>query len=695
MNHALACARGGRESPRRAEHEPEMERPFRSDRGGDEPPTAALDDRPTPRRGSRIPPPPEDDWYRSGAGTDAGSGDATDDTAPLSRFGRRSDERSGATRALPHEEHDWRAERQPPRQLVLDRYRLERRIGAGGFGVVWLAFDEKLEREVAVKVVQFEGNDPVSERAVREARVAARLNHPGIVALYELGADDEAVYLVSELVPGRTLAELTRAGAVSDRDVARIGAALCDALAHAHQRKVIHRDVKPQNVLVVDEPAAGAGFAKLADFGVAHLSSGDPLTRTGDVVGTLAYMAPEQAEGERVTAAADVYSLALTLYEAWTGTNPVRAASPMGTARRLGTVLPPLRSRRRDLPEELGATIDRALDPDPERRPPLRQLRSALESVDRDLSNEGGLVEPGTLERLGLGRERRERRIGLPQPRALVLAGRLAAGVAAGGIAAAALQFPVAAPPVQPLVAGTAVAIAVMLLPRIAWLVTVAGLGAWYVLPGTGLTGAALVLLAAAAVVPLLLPRAGLLWSAPALAPLLAIAGLGPLFVLVAGFAGTAWRRAGLAAAGLVWLVVAEVASGRTLLFGPPHGSTSHHEWERSFSAAADHALAPLVTTAALLPALAWAALAVVLPLAVRGRSLTLDLLGAIVWTAALIAAHQSIGRVLATNGQHADARGLAAGALLAAVAAVAAAGSGLWHAPRAAPGVPRMAGSE
>src|SRR3954468_11959819 len=254
-----------------------------------------------------------------------------------------------------------------PRKLVLDRYRLERRLGAGGFGVVWLAFDEKLEREVAVKVVPRDiPGEPIPQRAAREARVAARLNHPGIVALYELAADDEAVYLVSELVPGRNLAELIRHGALSDRDVARIGVALCEALAHAHQRKVVHRDVKPQNVLVVADPAAGAGFAKLADFGVAHLASGDPLTRTGDVVGTLAYMAPEQAEGERVTGAADVYSLALTLYEAWTGSNPVRASSPMGTARRLGSPLPPLRSRRKDLPDGLARAIDSALDPDPD-----------------------------------------------------------------------------------------------------------------------------------------------------------------------------------------------------------------------------------------------------------------------------------------------------------------------------------------
>jgi eukaryotic-like serine/threonine-protein kinase len=657
----------------------------------DEARMAALDDRPTPRRnrrfrsGGAIPEyePPRwrsRDRARPGNGaedeaTSALPDEPEDATAALPPEPPPARFRDDRTRALP-DDGGWRDEYGPLRQVVLDRYRLERRIGAGGFGVVWLAFDEKLEREVAVKVVPHDGDEdsPDSSRAQREARVAARLNHPGIVALYELGADDDAFYLVSELVPGRTLAELTRAGAVSDRDVARIGTALCDALAHAHQRKVIHRDVKPQNVLVVDEPAAGAGFAKLADFGVAHLSSGDPLTRTGDVVGTLAYMAPEQAEGERVTAAADVYSLALTLYEAWAGANPVRASSPMGTARRLGTVLPPLRSSRRDLPEALGATIDQALDPDPERRPAIRQLKDALEHADRELSNEGGLVEPGTLERLGLGGEHGP----MPRPsdRALALAGRFAAGVAAGGLAVAALEFPPdATRPLTPLVVGTAVAIATIGLPRIAWLVTAAAALVWFVLPDNGLDGAALVLLCAAAPIPLLLPRAGLLWSVPALAPLLGAIGLGPLYVAVAGQATTAWRRAGLAAGGFLWLAVVEIASGRTLLFGPAEGSTTHHEWERSASAAAKHVLEPLVTTSALLPAAAWVALAVLLPFLVRGRSLTLDLLGAIVWTAGLIASHQAIGRVLGETG----ARGLAAGAVLAAIVAVA---------------VPRMAGS-
>lgn len=207
-------------------------------------------------------------------------------------------------------------------RVVLGRYRLDERLGAGGFGVVWRGHDSKLERDVAVKVVPREHGEP--GRADREAVAAARLNHPGIVGLYELGSDEDDTYLVSELVNGATVEELAQEGAMSDRDVARIGQALCDALQHAHARGVIHRDVKPANVMVLAEPAAGAGFAKLTDFGVAHLASGDGVTATGDVVGTLAYMAPEQAEGHGVTGACDVYSLALVLYEAWTGSNPVR-----------------------------------------------------------------------------------------------------------------------------------------------------------------------------------------------------------------------------------------------------------------------------------------------------------------------------------------------------------------------------------
>src|SRR5947208_10569002 len=246
---------------------------------------------------------------------------------------------------------------------------------------------------------------------------------PNVVALYELGSDDENVYLVSELVEGRTLAELIADDALSDRDVARIGATLCDGLVHAHRRGVVHRDIKPQNVMVVAEPAVGAGFAKLADFGVAHLAGDEPLTRTGDVVGTLAYMAPEQAEGARVTWEADVYSLALTLYEAWTGVNPVRKRGPAATARQLGRKLPSLGRMRRDLPPELCSAIDQALDARPERRPRPEEMAAVLRAAQPELSDEGALDAGELRDEPGFGRVR-------VRTGARVFAGLTAAGLA-------------------------------------------------------------------------------------------------------------------------------------------------------------------------------------------------------------------------------------------------------------------------
>jgi eukaryotic-like serine/threonine-protein kinase len=178
--------------------------------------------------------------------------------------------------------------------LVLGRYRLGARLGTGGFGTVYAAHDERLDRAVAVKVIPAGG--PAPERAQREARAVARLDHPGIVRLYDAGEEHGCRYLVSELVEGSTLAQLEAEGELSDRDVLRAGLALADALGHAHERGVVHRDVKPQNVLIREVPARGRrGAAKLTDFGVAHLAGDEALTQTGDVVGTLAYMAPEQA----------------------------------------------------------------------------------------------------------------------------------------------------------------------------------------------------------------------------------------------------------------------------------------------------------------------------------------------------------------------------------------------------------------
>ena len=260
--------------------------------------------------------------------------------------------------------------------LVLNRFLIERRIGSGGFGVVYEAWDGRLERTVAVKAIESRGAQ-CCRRVLREAQAAARLNHPGIVTLYEMGEEDGNALLVTELVEGSTLASLSREGALSDREIGEIGADLCEALDHAHSRGVVHRDIKPQNVVVAPE---GEFRAKLMDFGIARLADGAALTAPGDVVGTLAYMSPEQAEGRSAGPEADVYSLALTLYECWSGENPNRRATPAATARAIGARSRPLRRLRPDLPRELSDAIDAALQPRPSHRPSLEELGDAIEA---------------------------------------------------------------------------------------------------------------------------------------------------------------------------------------------------------------------------------------------------------------------------------------------------------------------------
>jgi hypothetical protein len=503
--------------------------------------------------------------------------------------------------------------------LVLGRYRLGRRLGSGGFGTVFAARDERLDRPVAVKVMPVHG--PVPERAQREAMAAARLDHPGVVAVFDAGVEGGERFLVSELVRGRTLAALEHAGALSDRDVVRVGLSLADALAHAHARGVIHRDVKPQNVIVPDEP--GGAAAKLLDFGVAHLAGDEPLTRTGDVVGTLAYMAPEQAAGERVDERADLYSLALVLYEALAGTNPVRMPSPAATARRVGTALPPLRKARRNLPAELCAALDRALAPDPEARGALADLADALAGALGHLSDEGGTIAPHPLER-------DDRRAGL--------LGRLAAGLAAGGLAAAALT----AAPDAPVIAALGVAVAVIAFPRAGWLLAAAGVMA-------ALPDDAALIAAGAVVPPLLLRRHGLTWSLPAAAPLLGLAGLAGAYPAIAGAVRGAWARAALGATGLWWLLLAEPLLDRDLAFATAPGD-------------AGDVLETLLGGGALLLAPVWAAAALVLPWLVRGRSLAVDVVAATTWAAGLGAATGAVAQSASLG----EPRGLAAGAVVA-----------------------------
>jgi hypothetical protein len=539
---------------------------------------------------------------------------------------------------------------------VLGRYRLGGRLGAGGFGTVYAAYDEQLERSVAVKIIPAGG--PAPERGRREARAVARLDHPAIVALYDAGEDEGGRYLVSELVEGRTLAELERAGELSDRDGLRAGLALADALAHAHERGVIHRDVKPQNVIVPSAHGtdwlARRAPAKLTDFGVAHLAGDEPLTQTGDVVGTLAYMAPEQAAGEHVDERADLYALALVLYEALAGANPADAGSPAATARRIGKVLPPLQRRRRDLPGELCAAIDRALRPEPDERGSLDDLFEALADALPLVSDEGGAIAPHALERR------------IPAlPPAL---GRLVAPVAAAGLTAAALAGLVPDPPVSAAAAAAAAAVLVALFPRAGWLVVAA---ATIVLVGSGPTprpGAALVLLVIAAPAPLLLRADGEAWSLPAAAPLLGLAGLAGAYPALAGRAPRAWARAALGALGAWWLILAEPLLERLLLYGPATGTPPRGAFDGAVSLAASDVIASAVTSGALLIAAVWGAAALVLPWVVRGRSARADLLGGAAWAAGLTVAAATLGEALGDR----VASPLPHGLLLSAVAAAA-----------------------
>ncbi len=305
----------------------------------------------------------------------------------------------------------------------MGRYRLGKRLGSGAFGTVWSARDERLDRDVAVKLLPRER--VIHARFEREARAAARLQHPAIVTLYEAAVDDEGAYLVSELVRGRTLDVLLGQGRLSDHEILEVGIALCDALDHAHGQGVIHRDVKPSNVLVPNRSGAGrADRAKLTDFGVAQVLGSDTLTRTGDVIGTLAYMAPEQADGREVGPEADLYSLALVLYEALSGVNPQVDAHHGG---RRGTLafVPPLRRQRRDLSRVLAGGIDRALRPRPHERGTIADLRAALLNSLHVADDTRGVVSPGwavrdedTWVQDQPGPEWRERQTRLLKPRA-------------------------------------------------------------------------------------------------------------------------------------------------------------------------------------------------------------------------------------------------------------------------------------
>lgn len=413
-------------------------------------------------------------------------------------------------------------------ELALGRYRLGALLGRGATSSVRRALDMSTGRHVAVKTVP--ADPDLVERVRREVRAASRLDHPNLVRLLDWGRDPDCVRLVWEIVEGPSLKELTAGVRLDDARAGALMADVLDALEHAHARGVIHRDVKPANILVDAE-----GNARLADFGVARVTGEAALTMVGALVGTVAYMAPEQALGDPASPATDVYAAALVLYELLTGENPLNGGSPAETHRRAARAdIPPLRRLRPDLPAPLLASVDAALSADPARRPTARQLADDVR------------LAASVRRRHGVGRRGGRHEVALTAAAAAALAtvclhrstdlatAQIAGVAAATGVAAALRPAPVA----------------------------VAGVVAATVLVSRTSPGLAVVVCLAG----LLACRAG--WRSPRLlvaaaaAPLAVAVGFGPL--ALAGLAAVRGveRRLGVAVAGIAATLAWQLCSG-------------------------------------------------------------------------------------------------------------------------------------
>ena len=268
-----------------------------------------------------------------------------------------------------------------PERLVGERYRLGPVLGRGGMATVHRATDIRLEREVAVKLLRPEvmQDRDLAQRFRREALAATVLRHPNIVACLDTGTDDGQPYLVMDLIEGEDLAaRLKRGGRLHPQQVARIGLDVARALGVAHVRGIVHRDVKPGNILL-----AADGRAMVTDFGIARLAMDAEASMPGTTLGSVHYFSPEQARGATTTPASDVYGLGLVLYEALTGERAWSGDSTDAIAlARVGATAPSVLAARPDVPPALAAVVAQALDPDPERRYQNGSaMASALEPV--------------------------------------------------------------------------------------------------------------------------------------------------------------------------------------------------------------------------------------------------------------------------------------------------------------------------
>ena len=302
-----------------------------------------------------------------------------------------------------------------------DAYAVEGRLGAGGFAVVFLVRDVHLKRKLAVKVLSPDviSSHSVLERFRREAETVAQLSHPHIVPLHFIGQKDDLIYLVMEAIEGGSLADkLHREKQLSIEDAARIFQEVASALAHAHKRGVVHRDIKPQNVLLDAE----TGRALVTDFGIARTAEGGSLTATGMVVGTPTYLSPEQVTGEPSDHRADIYALGVMMYEMLAGQPPFTGATPTAVLmKRLGGPPAPLQSVRSDVPAPLADVVDACLATDPNER--IQNAADIVRSMTGHSPVSGGHT---TSTRLRVTKRNTDRRLMIAIGAGIVIIGAVA-----------------------------------------------------------------------------------------------------------------------------------------------------------------------------------------------------------------------------------------------------------------------------
>jgi hypothetical protein len=253
-----------------------------------------------------------------------------------------------------------------------------RPLGSGGSGSVWLAHDERNGLDVALKIIPREGK--AAARAEREALAARRLRHDRCVRAYHVGHDTSHIYIAYEYVPGRTLREALRSQVLTDQDVVEVAAQVLEALAHAHRAGIVHRDVKPSNILLEHRDDVAV---RLLDFGLAQFDGADTLTAVGDVPGTLAYIAPERLAGGDATPESDVWAVGVLLWEALAGKHPFWGMPLQEVASAIHAGAPPLATERRELPRRLLTAVDRALAPEPRARPRASAFAADLRAAVR------------------------------------------------------------------------------------------------------------------------------------------------------------------------------------------------------------------------------------------------------------------------------------------------------------------------